>query len=110
MLQQRTQLSDHVKGIDTKINDIDQMILGLATVETRLQQILNNEQKYLHKLQSQYFNQVEIEESINLRRDSNRGQKIFNQQNIKNIQNLANSFKESDEEDCSLKKPKIQKE
>ena len=37
MLQQRTQLSDHVKGIDTKINDIDKMILGLATVETRLQ-------------------------------------------------------------------------
>lgn len=36
MLQQRTQLSEHVKGIDTKIDDIDQMILGLATVEIRL--------------------------------------------------------------------------
>ena len=69
MLQQRNYIGQHMKEIDGKISEINEIINGVhQTVEQRLQQIMSNEQAYLHKQMQSYYNQVDIEESINRRR------------------------------------------
>jgi hypothetical protein len=71
MLHQRTSVSEHIKEINMKIKDLEGMISGVNVVESKLKQIIDNEQAYLHKQMQQYYNQVDIEESINLRRFGN---------------------------------------
>lgn len=69
MLHQRNYIGQHMKEIDEKISEINEIISGVhQTVEHRLQQIMSNEQAYLHKQMQSYYNQVDIEESINRRR------------------------------------------
>lgn len=69
MLQRRNYIGQHMKEIDGKISEINEIINGVhQTVEQRLQQIMSNEQAYLHKQMQSYYNQVDIEESINRRR------------------------------------------
>ena len=69
MLQQRNYIGQHMKEIDGKISEINEIINGVhQTVEQRLQQIMSNEQAYLHKQMQSYYNQVDIEESNNRRR------------------------------------------
>ena len=79
MLQQRNYIGQHMKEIDGKISEINEIINGVhQTVEQRLQQIMSNEQAYLHKQMQSYYNQVDIEESINRRRFN--GQRFGQQQ------------------------------
>lgn len=69
MVLQRNQVGQHIKEIDLKIEQINDLIQGInRTVEQRLQQIMSNEQAYLHKQMQSYYNQVDIEESIDRRR------------------------------------------
>lgn len=69
MVQQRNNVGQHIKEIDIKIEQINQIIEGInSNVEQRLQQIISNEQAYLHKQMQSYYNQIDIEESINRRR------------------------------------------
>jgi len=49
MLTQRASVSDHIKEINLKISEIDKMVAGVNIVEQKLQQIIDNEQAYLHK-------------------------------------------------------------
>jgi hypothetical protein len=42
-------VTDHMKEIDVKIKEIEKMVSGVNMVESRLQQIIDNEQAYLHK-------------------------------------------------------------
>ena len=49
MLIQRASVSDHIKEISLKITEIEKMVAGVNIVEQKLQQIIDNEQAYLHK-------------------------------------------------------------
>lgn len=49
MLHQRTSVSEHMKEINMKIKDLESMISGVNVVGSKLKQVIDNEQAYLHK-------------------------------------------------------------
>ena len=56
-----------MKEIGQKIKEIECIIAGVNDVEYKIQQIQANEEAYMHKQMQQFYNQVDIEESIGIR-------------------------------------------